>query len=322
MRALSITSTVVMFFRGTRLTATARATTIAAGQKNFPRLLLGRPVLASAAIATSAITTGTAVVALCDGTSDKSVKVLTAELTKAIDTDGDGKVTHEELTRMFKKLDANKDGQITLAEWEAYLKSSELSKAKSDALRKLFKDLDKDNSGTISQDEFENHFHYDYAARYARSALRTFISKGRFLAYTSDIGEAARPTMPLWFVNGAYALTFVYVFAAIGHHTHEAYSDGASRNMIARAFCHSASFELIASVAMPSLIIHQAVHFAQHQAHRLPPGLIARWIPTLVGLGCIPFLPYVDHPTEQGIDMAFEYAWPVEGSSATEKKHH
>jgi hypothetical protein len=76
-----------MFFRGTRLTATARATTIAAGQKNFPRVLLGRPVLASAAIATSAITTGTAVVALCDGTSDKSVKVLTAELTKAIDTD-------------------------------------------------------------------------------------------------------------------------------------------------------------------------------------------------------------------------------------------
>ena len=313
-------------FRVSRgLAAAARATTIAAAREivrrpSPPRVLLGRPVLASAAFATSAITTGTAAVALCDGTS---VKVLTAELTKAADTDGDGKVTHEELTRMFKKLDANKDGQITFAEWEAYLKSSGLSIAKCDALLKLFKDLDKDNSGTISQEEFENHFHYDYAARYARSALRTFISKGRFLAYTSDIGEAARPTMPLWFVNGAYALTFVYVFAAIFHHTHEAYSDGASRNMIARAFCHSATFELIASVAMPSLIIHQAVHFAQHQAHRLPPGLIARWIPTLVGLGCIPFLPYVDHPTEQGIDMAFEYAWPVEeGSSHTEKKHH
>ena len=63
--------------------------------------------------------------------------------------------------------------------------------------------------------------------------------------------------MPGWFVNGAYGLTFLYVGVAVASHTHEAYEAGHSQAMIARAFAHSAVFELVASVAMPSLIIHQ-----------------------------------------------------------------
>lgn len=146
----------------------------------------------------------------------------------------------------------------------------------------------------------------------ARGAVAAFLTKGRFIAYTSDIGESARPVMPSWFVNGAYALTFIYVGVSVGKHTYDAHREGQSQQMVLRAFCHTTVFELVASVAMPSLIIHQAVHFAQHQAHRLPPGPVARWVPTIVGLACIPFLPYLDPPAEHAIDAAFEYAWPPE----------
>lgn len=118
--------------------------------------------------------------------------------------------------------------------------------------------------------------------------------------------------MPRWFVNACYGLTFLYVGVSVAHETHEAHSAGASTAMTARAAVHATTFEVIASVLMPSLIIHQAVHFAQHHAHRLPPGPLTKWAPTLVGLCCIPFLPYLDPPAEHAIDAAFEYAWPPE----------
>uniref|UniRef100_A0A7S4IZQ1 Mitochondrial fission process protein 1 n=1 Tax=Prymnesium polylepis TaxID=72548 RepID=A0A7S4IZQ1_9EUKA len=237
------------------------------------------------------------------------------------DSDGDGKLTKEEINAMFARIDKDNDGSITMAEWKEYLAKSGLSKDKCDVLEEVFRQLDQDGSGTISREEFEAKFHIDYGARYARGAVAAFLTKGRFIAYTSDIGESARPVMPSWFVNGCYALTFLYVAVSVGHHTQEAHSGGASQAMVLRAFTHSATFELLASVAMPSLIIHQAVHFAQNHAHRLPAGPLSRWAPTAVGLCCIPFLPYLDPPAEKAIDAAFEYAWPVDGTMPT-KEHH
>jgi len=288
---------------------------------------VGRGVLAVIAAGTTVGATAT----LCDDAkkSDNTVRPvnrLTAEvrklnLNRAIDSNGDGEISKEELDKMFDKLDVNKDGQITYDEWKEYLVSSGLSPDKCAALELLFKELDTDGSGSIDRAEFEQQFHADYAARYARGAVVAFLTKGRFIAYTSDIGESTRPVMPSWFVNGAYALTFVYVAVAVGHHTQTAYEGGASNIMVARSFVHTATFELIASVALPSLIIHQAVHFAQHQAHRLPKGRIAMWAPTVVGLCCIPFLPFLDPPAEKVIDAAFDYAWPDDGTLPP-KLHH
>ena len=52
-----------------------------------------------------------------------------------------------------------------------------------------------------------------------------------------------------------------------------------------------------------------------------PMGQVARWAPTVVGLCCIPFLPYIDPPAERAIDAAFAAAWPEDGT-LPEKKHH
>jgi len=59
----------------------------------------------------------------------------------------------------------------------------------------------------------------------------------------------------------------------------------------------------------------------------LPAGFVARWIPSLVGLACIPLMPYIDVPVEHLIDAGFERVWPkVEaeqgGAAEKEKKTH
>jgi len=78
----------------------------------------------------------------------------------------------------------------------------------------------------------------------------------------------------------------------------------------------------------PHLALAQAVHFAQHHAHRLPAG--QKLAPTFIGLCCIPLLPYLDEPAEVVIDAAFDYCWPGEEPegiheeqpwSGHEKKH-
>ena len=75
--------------------------------------------------------------------------------------------------------------------------------------------------------------------------------------------------------------------------------NGKSNETIARTAVHSSVFQVIASVLLPSLIIHQAVHMAQHAVHgRIPPGRIATWLPSLFGLALIPLLPYIDEPCE------------------------
>ena len=140
--------------------------------------------------------------------SQLSCKALKVELGRlnlhrALDKDGDGKISKVELDEMFSKIDANKDGLITFEEWHDYLTKSGLSREKCEALEAIFRQLDADGSGGIDRSEFEAHFHYDYGARYARSVITAFLTKGRFIAYTSDIGESARPVMPSWFVNGA-----------------------------------------------------------------------------------------------------------------------
>tara|TARA_B110001452_G_scaffold262503_1_gene262631 strand:- start:141 stop:1160 length:1020 start_codon:yes stop_codon:yes gene_type:complete len=291
-------------------------------------LTKNRVVVGAAAAATAAAATAAVSVVQCESSDPLSVqrlmremKTLSLQASSFMDKDGDGKLTTKELEDMFNSLGKEKNGQITFDEWHELLHKSGMSEEHCSQLEELFRQLDRDGSGTINIDDFRKGFHADYAARYARGAVVAFLTKGRFIAYTSDIGESARPVMPAWFVNGAYGLTFLYVSVAVGHHTYEAHRAGASDSMVKRAFAHTATFEVIASVALPSLIIHQVVHFVQHYAHRLPKGPAVRWAPTVAGLCCIPFLPFLDPPAEKAIDAAFDYAWPDDGTMP-EKAHH
>ncbi|KAL1529143.1 hypothetical protein AB1Y20_000103 [Prymnesium parvum] len=152
---------------------------------------------------------------------------------------------------------------------------------------------------------------------YARRAAQAFLVKGRLVAYTSDVGESVRPVMPPWVVRAAYGLTWMYVAVDVAFHTEEAYRTGKSNEIIARTFLHSSVFQCIASVALPAVIIHQVVHMAQHAVHgRIPAGRIATWLPSVIGLCLIPFLPIIDEPCEVVIDKGFDMLWPVKEGKA------
>jgi len=147
----------------------------------------------------------------------------------------------------------------------------------------------------------------------ATKAKTAALANARYTAYSSDVGEALRPIVPDWAVKGTYGLAVAYIVGDVGYtgYKESLKPDGNTT----RALTHAAVFQGVASLALPMVIIHQAVHGAQYVTKRL--GRFTKWGPTLVGLSLIPALPYaVDEPCEHVIDAAFDKFWPVPG-----KKH-
>ena len=151
--------------------------------------------------------------------------------------------------------------------------------------------------------------------------MQIFLVKGRLIAYTSDVGESVRPVVPPAIVRACYGITWAYVGVDVGFRTTEEYREGSETSQIVRTAVHTACFQTIASVLVPSVVIHQVVHLAQNVASaRLPAGRIARWLPSAVGLACIPLMPLIDHPVEHAIDVGFDYAWPKDAGWPTMPK--
>ena len=146
---------------------------------------------------------------------------------------------------------------------------------------------------------------------YTRRAVQVLLTKGRMVAYTSDVGEAMRPAVPGWVVRAAYGLTWMYVGCDVCYHTAEEHFKGGPPVLVARTAAHATTFQVIASVAVPSFLIHQVVHLTQFALKSAPPSIATRWLPSLVGLACIPLMPFIDEPIEHLIDEGFKQGWPV-----------
>lgn len=95
-----------------------------------------------------------------------------------------------------------------------------------------------------------------YAA-YARRIAQVFLAKGRLVAYTSDMGESFRPIVPRWLVRAAYGVTWAYVAVDVTYHTAEEHVKGSAPMTVLRTAVHAATFQSIASVLVPSILIHQ-----------------------------------------------------------------
>mmetsp|Transcript_31235 Transcript_31235/g.73090 ORF Transcript_31235/g.73090 Transcript_31235/m.73090 type:complete len:484 (-) Transcript_31235:12-1463(-) len=142
----------------------------------------------------------------------------------------------------------------------------------------------------------------------------------RYLAYTSDVGEAFRPVVPAAVVNASYAV-------AVGYVAWDVYSIAKAEEKIeggnvTRAAVHRTVFQGVASIGMPFLIIHTAVHMAHKQIHKHAPKYL-KWGPTIIGLILIPALPFIcDEPSEYVIDKVFDVAWPHEYPPGAKPHHH
>lgn len=157
-------------------------------------------------------------------------------------------------------------------------------------------------------------------AGYARSLGQLFVakkaaltqiksavaSKVRYVAYSSDVGEAFRPVVSDKVVKATYGLAFLYVGCDVGHHAYMAHKEGESP---LRAGSHAFIFQGLASLALPMVIIHTAVHKCQHFVAKNPNPRIKMWAPTVLGLSILPFLPIAcDEPVEYLVDLAFDTA--------------
>ncbi|TFY53638.1 hypothetical protein EVJ58_g9342 [Rhodofomes roseus] len=148
--------------------------------------------------------------------------------------------------------------------------------------------------------------------------LRTVLRAGqRYVAYTSDIGEAFRPVVPPAVVTAAYGISWLYLTGDVGYEAYKAHRRGPSPleaahfsepTRVGMVAVKRATFQSIASMALPAFTIHTAVHQAKKAFANVKNPRVKMWGPTATGLAIVPILPYLfDKPVEHATDAAFEW---------------
>lgn len=152
-----------------------------------------------------------------------------------------------------------------------------------------------------------------YGAR-LRTALR---ASTRYIAYTSDVGEAFRPVVPPWAVTAAYGISWIYLAGDVGYESYKVHHRGptpveaanfSEPTRIGIAAVQRATFQSIASMALPAFTIHTAVSQARKAFKNTQNTRLKSWGPTMTGLAIVPVLPYLfDHPVEAATDHVFDW---------------
>ncbi|PBL02743.1 hypothetical protein ARMGADRAFT_955283 [Armillaria gallica] len=152
-----------------------------------------------------------------------------------------------------------------------------------------------------------------YGAR-LRTALR---ASTRYIAYTSDIGEAFRPVVPPWVVTAAYGVSWLYLGGDVAYESYKAHRRGPSAveaahfsepTRLGLVAVQRATFQSIASMGLPALTIHTIVKQTKKAFVNVQNPKLKAWGPTLSGLAVVPALPYLyDHPVEVATDRAFDW---------------
>ncbi|KAA1130382.1 hypothetical protein PGTUg99_007807 [Puccinia graminis f. sp. tritici] len=155
----------------------------------------------------------------------------------------------------------------------------------------------------------------DTAARYLGLVARIrplLIPASRYLAYTSDVGEAFRPVVNPKVVTSAYGISIGYVVGDVayeGWKGHlQAQGDPDDNLVIALKVARRAAFQGTASMLLPALTIHSAVRYSKKMIFsKMANPRIHSIGPTAVGLGIIPFLPTLfDEPVEHLVNKTFD----------------
>jgi len=155
----------------------------------------------------------------------------------------------------------------------------------------------------------------DTAARYLALVARIrplLIPASRYLAYTSDVGEAFRPVVNPKVVTTAYGVSIAYVVGDVayeGWKGHlQAKGDPNDNLVIALKVARRAAFQGTASMLFPALTIHSAVRYSKKFIFsKMANPRFHSLGPTAVGLGIIPFLPTLfDEPVEHIVNKTFD----------------
>lgn len=159
-----------------------------------------------------------------------------------------------------------------------------------------------------------NDFSYDRYLGYARTTAipigKSLMTQGtkysRYLAYTSELGEAGRPVLNSGVVKTLYCISWGYVSYDVWNHRQQYYNEGKRDWDLEKAAGKRFMFQTISSIIIPSIAVHQTVHFASKgfkmakNKNILTDPMWCRWTPTIIGLSIIPTLPWLfDEPLER-----------------------
>ncbi|KDQ64919.1 hypothetical protein JAAARDRAFT_28574 [Jaapia argillacea MUCL 33604] len=160
----------------------------------------------------------------------------------------------------------------------------------------------------------------DSSVRYLAygARLRTALLAGqRYVAYTSDIGEAFRPVVTPRIVTAAYGISWLYLAGDVSYEAYKAHRRGPSpleaahfseSTRLGMIVAKRSIFQSIASMALPAFTIHTIVNQSKRAFKNVTNPRIKSWGPTLTGLAVVPVLPYLfDHPVERVTDEVFEW---------------
>ena len=184
-----------------------------------------------------------------------------------------------------------------------------------------------------------------------RDGISRMSTYSPYLAYSSDIGEAFRQVTSACVVKSSYGLAGLYIVADIGYNGYKEYtgqseataapaaatdiqSEGTAAPAVATdtaggdqvqaddetlsvskrvglTVAHATVYQGLASLLIPYLVIHNAVHHSESKIFsRATSPFFRSWGPSIVALAIIPFLPLVDGPVESAVDWAFDHAMP------------
>lgn len=237
------------------------------------------------------------------------------------------KLTQEELQVLLKHYDINKDGKLSDAEIFTLVDQFRKSPDKVHAeVAPILKKYDSNQDGSIDSDEVKElvtdiyHVSDHYrAAGYTGAFARAF----RYLAFTSDVGEALRPVMRSAIVTATYGVAAAYCFADVGWETYKVTKTGKNEKghpcTPLQMAVERSTFQVVASLVGPAIIIHTSVDFAKWATAKMK--RFQRWGPSVFGLAIIPLLPmYLDEPAEHAIEYAFE-KWGPWAGAGKDKTH-
>ncbi|KAL9558599.1 hypothetical protein MBANPS3_000808 [Mucor bainieri] len=156
-------------------------------------------------------------------------------------------------------------------------------------------------------DSLEGNARYLAYAGRLRTAL---VASSRYLAYTSDVGEAFRPIVPPAVVTAAYGISWLYLGLDVSYEGYKSHHAGQENAVVATTMVKRGVFQSLASMAFPMMTIHSIVKYSAYGFKNVKNAKVKAWGPTLLGLGIVPFLPYIfDEPIEHIVDRVFK---PIE----------
>jgi fission process protein 1 len=226
------------------------------------------------------------------------------------------RITDEDLAMLTKHYDANRDGHLTETEIATLVSDCRTHPDSIPAgVRAVLVKYDSNADGKFDASEIkvlvkdikfaEGNLRYaGYTAGLAKMS--------RYLAFTSDLGEALRPVVATNLVRSSYGVAAGYCVADVSYEAYKLkknnyiHRDGRTCTL-GQVVAERATFQLVASLTIPFLVIHSAVGVSSKLFDKVKPlQRFKRFGPSIVGLCAIPLLPlYLDEPVERGLESMF-----------------